>query len=339
MGSIDHVLAFARTVPWAILPERGQAIYEVLCRRARGVRLSAEEISAVVEPDRAIAAARRGADMRASQGATAVLPVFGTLMHRTHEVEGVSGGGLVSSESLARELRAADANPDVATIVLDVCSPGGSVYGIDELGAVVEAIEKPIVAVANACAASAAYWLASLCDELVVTPSGEVGSIGVIWLHEDHSKELAEEGIAPTFITAGKFKAEGNWLEPLTEESRAQMQSIVDRYYRAFVGAVARGRGVSTKTVESEFGQGRMFGAKDAVKLGMADRVATLDETIARIAGGGRVKKRAQAHAERGLAPLADVDRFNAAAEAQAALAGDIDLRERELNLLDRSSR
>jgi hypothetical protein len=50
-----------------------------------------------------------------------------------------------------------------------------------------------------------------------------------------------------------------------------------------FVADVARGRGVTVETVRSEFGQGRMVMARDAVKVGMVDRVATFDETLARM--------------------------------------------------------
>lgn len=289
---LAHLLAFVRTTPWAILPTRGQAMLDVLSRRARGVRLSDWEIESVVDGDRTRYSARADAH-NGVRGGVAVVPIYGTLVHRAHDVADASGGGLVSAEALAKTLRAADANPDVGTIVLDIDSPGGSVLGIEELGAVVESLSKPVVAVANSMAASAAYWIASLADELIVTPSGEVGSIGVIAVHEDHSEALAKDGVKLTFVTAGKNKAEGNAAEPLSEEARAHLQSQIDAYYSTFVKTVARGRGVSRATVESDFGQGRMFTAQEAKRLGMVDRVATLDETVARIAGGGRVKKRA----------------------------------------------
>ncbi len=83
----------------------------------------------------------------------------------------------------------------------------------------VRAAGKPVSAVAHHWAASAAYWLASAADELVVTPSGEVGSIGVYVYHEDISKRLGMLGVTPTLIKAGANKAEGHPAFPLGEEA------------------------------------------------------------------------------------------------------------------------
>src|SRR5207247_2106519 len=81
----------------------------------------------------------------------------------------------------------------------------------DEIGAKIAAARavKPITALANGLMASAAYWLGSQADEVVVTPSGEVGSIGVYQLHEDWSQNLAQEGIKVRALYAGKYKLEG----------------------------------------------------------------------------------------------------------------------------------
>ncbi|MGY0779836.1 S49 family peptidase [Azospirillum argentinense] len=84
-------------------------------------------------------------------------------------------------------------------------------------------------------------------------------------------------------VKAGKFKAEGNPYEPLTEEAQAAMQARVNDYYDMFVKAVARGRGVKPADVRNGFGEGRVVGAAEAVRLGMADRVATFEDTLARM--------------------------------------------------------
>ncbi|MCC7371633.1 MAG: S49 family peptidase, partial [Chloroflexi bacterium] len=133
--------------------------------------------------------------------------------------------------------------------------------------------------------ASAAYWIASSADEIVVTPSGEVGSIGVFTAHEDISAALEAEGVTVTLISAGKYKTEGNPFEPLSEEARGAIQARVDDYYSMFVRAVARGRGVKPADVRGGFGQGRVVGADEAVRLGMADRVGTMAQTVERLAG------------------------------------------------------
>jgi capsid assembly protease len=144
---------------------------------------------------------------------------------------------------------------------------------------------KKIVAVANGMAAWAAYWIGTAADELWVTPSGQVGSIGVFAAHEDIPKALEEEGVKVTLVSAGKYKTEAMPYEPLSAEARASMQRMVDDFHTMFVAAVARNRGVATSTVKHGFGDGRMVLAQDAVRAGMADGVATLDQTLARLVG------------------------------------------------------
>jgi ClpP class serine protease len=89
-------------------------------------------------------------------------------------------------------------------------------------------------------------------------------------------------------ITAGKYKGEGSSYEPLTEEARTAIQTRVDEYYGMFVNAVARNRGVSAADVRGGYGEGRVVGAKEAKRLGMVDRIETLDETLARMTRGSR---------------------------------------------------
>ncbi len=211
----------------------------------------------------------------------AVIPVRGVITQRS------SFHG-TTTESLDRQLASAMANPEVGVIVYDHDSPGGSVLGTPEHADNIRAANqiKPVVAVANSMAASGDYWLASAAGQLVVAPSGQVGSIGVFAMHTDASKMLDDMGIKITFVHAGKFKVEGNPTEPLGDEARGSMQERIDTYYDMFVGAVAAGRGVTKADVLKNFGQGRMFTAEAARAAGMVDRVATLDEVL-----GGMVKQ------------------------------------------------
>jgi signal peptide peptidase SppA len=133
---------------------------------------------------------------------------------------------------------------------------------------------KPIVAQVNSLAASAAYYIASAADEIVVTPSGEVGSIGVYCMHQDWSKALEQEGIAVQLISAGKFKTEGNPYEPLSADARDAMQARVDEYYDAFVRDVAAGRKVAMKTVREASAKAAWSARSRRSTAGMADKIA-----------------------------------------------------------------
>ena len=276
-----RIARFIQEHPWAIVPSALEVILEIVDRRIAGEDLSAEEKRARID------AARRPAPPSppAVQG-IAVLPIYGVVSHRAHMMQNVSASG-TSTEMAADAFRQVMRDPEVGAVILDVDSPGGSVYGVQELADEIHAARgtKPVVAVASSVAASAAYWIASQADELVVTPSGEVGSIGVIAVHDDVSKAAEMEGVSRTYITAGRYKAEGHPFAPLDDEARAQIQESVDRYYDAFVRAVARGRRVSlTKARGEEFGEGRMLGAAKAVEVGMADSIGTLQQTIDRVA-------------------------------------------------------
>jgi signal peptide peptidase SppA len=203
---------------------------------------------------------------------------------RTAGANGGGGGLQAFREGFREALR----NDDVDTILIDVDSPGGSTSLITETATEIREArgEKPIVAVANTQAASAAYWIASQADELIVTPSGYVGSIGTYLLHIDWSENNAQAGINPTYIFAGRHKVEGNPEEPLDEEARAEFQREVDEVNELFIQEVALGRGVPADTVRGEtFGEGRMLSANRAVAAGMADGVDTFEATVARLAG------------------------------------------------------
>lgn len=282
----ERLIAYVRSQPWAIHHSYLTTMREILTLRANGIRLSDEEIASRIEAGRAARGARTAASDQ--QPSIAVIRVWGVISHRAAAVENISGPSGTSAEVLSDQIRAFELDPNLSAAVLDIDSPGGSVFGVPEVAEDIRraSAKKPIVAVANAMAASAAYWIGSQAREFVVTPSGQVGSIGVYTMHEDWSENLKAEGIGVSLIKAGKYKIEANPFGPLDDEARAALQKEVDAYYAMFTKAVAKGRGVDVEAVRGGFGEGRMANAKDAVSMGMADRVATLDEVLADLVAG-----------------------------------------------------
>ena len=274
-----QVRAWVQEQSWAILPGKLSVMLDVLRMRADGGRFTPEEIAQQI--------GAQGSRMSgAAGGNVAVLPLLGVVAQRAGLMMESSGG--TSTDRFGAQFDELVADPSIKGIVLDVDSPGGSVFGVPELAAKIHAARghKPIIAVANSVTASAAYWIASAADELVVTPSGEVGSIGVLAVHEDMSRALDAAGVTVSLVSAGNYKAEGTPTEPLGDEARAAIQQRVDEYYGLFVGAVARHRGVEPAQVRDGYGQGRMLGATAAKRAGMVDRIDTLADTIQRLAGG-----------------------------------------------------
>lgn len=265
--------------PWAILPAKLEQICELLQARTAGHVFTREEI-----------AARIGTKPTPAQGGerVAVLNVFGVVCQRMGMMEEISGG--VSTEALGRAVDAAAADPNVKAIVLNVDSPGGSCFGVQEVAAkIYRAREtKRIVAVVNCLAASAAYWIASACNEIVCSPSGLAGSVGVLMVHRSIVAWEDKEGLKTTITRTPDTKAEGAEGEALTESAAAYRQHMVDQYYAAFVADVAKYRGIKPEKVKSDYGKGRVLVAQDAEAARLVDRIATLETVLSELGVGSQ---------------------------------------------------
>lgn len=256
--------------PWALFPQTLRRIAEW----GRGVS----------DIDAAMMAPPTAPHEAQPTSSIAIVPVYGVIEHHSDWMMEMFGG--CSIDGIRETLQAALNDPSVSSIILDIDSPGGTVAGMTELANEIMAARggaKPIVAVADSFAASAAYWLAAACDEIVASPSAQVGSIGVYAIHQDISKMLEDMGVTTTLVSAGPHKTEGNEFEPLTDEAKQAIQDRVNASYDQFVGDVAAGRGVSVADVKADFGGGRVFTARDAKAAGMVDRVETLGETMQRL--------------------------------------------------------
>jgi signal peptide peptidase SppA len=215
-------------------------------------------------------------------GAIAVIPVYGTIVQRASQIDICEGG--TSTQQISAALRDALADDTVGQILLDIDSPGGSVYGVQELADEMAQSKKPVIAVSNSLAASAAYWIGCSANEFYVTPGGEVGSIGVWMAHQDWSKAMEEAGVSTTLISAGEFKVEGNPYQPLGDDAQRFMQSRVDDYYAAFTKGVAKGRKVGIDVVRNGMGQGRVLGAQAALDQNMVDGIMNFDQVVSKMA-------------------------------------------------------
>lgn len=229
----------------------------------------------------------------------AVIPIYGSLLKRAMPVEAASG--LLAYGDIESMLDAAIADPAVSAILLDIDSPGGEVGGCFELAARIRQMSaiKPIWAVANDSAFSAAYALAASCNRVFVTQTGGAGSIGVIAVHVDQSGADAQAGLRYTPIYAGEHKADYSPHAPLSDPARAALQAEVDRLYGLFVEHVAAMRALSAEAVRST--QAALFFGPDAVSAGLADAVGDLPQALQQlsdfVSSQGRLRGAAQARA------------------------------------------
>jgi len=266
---------------WAIMPEKMDQYLVIVRNKVLSIDIENQEVES----------RHRATPYKAVEGRIAQISIFGTLAQRFGALE--SGG--TTTEQIGGWFDQAIADPNVGAVILQFDSPGGQVQGMTELASKIYNARgtKPIVAVADSLMASAAYWIGSAADQIVVTPSGEIGSIGVLAVHVDDSEADAKAGVKTTVFRSTEHKAEG--IGPLSEDSAGYMQSRVMAYHDMFVNDIARNRKTTASKVNEDYGKGRVMGAEQAVKAGMADRVATLETVISEMQAKEAKRKRNRA--------------------------------------------
>ena len=208
-----------------------------------------------------------------------VMTIRGPLFQR-FGVESWWYGGM-SYDVIAAAFDLLLSNPKAQRIVLDIDSPGGTVSGCFELAAQIFAARgtKPIDAVVNDMACSAAYAIACAADRVHVSQTSTAGSIGVISTHVDVSRWNDRMGITYTSMTAGAKKADFSPNSPLSESARSEMQAEVDRLGDAFIAMVAEYRGIDPDAVRA-LQAGCLFGPS-VISAGLADAIGTMASVAA----------------------------------------------------------
>ena len=216
----------------------------------------------------------------APKGSTAIIPVHGTMLKY---------GTMCSygTTEIAEVVREAADSKNISSIVLDMDSGGGSVDAIAPLLDVVryaQGKQKAVVAYCDLCA-SAAYYVACACNEIVAgnEVSAELGSIGVMMSFMDYAKYYENLGVKQHTIYSNLSDYKNL---PFEAAKRGDYQAIrdeeLDPLARDFQEAVKRGRGARLQLETEGLLRGRMFYAKEAVRVGLADRIGTLEQATAR---------------------------------------------------------
>lgn len=249
--------------PWAIASQKLDTLLEIT--HNGGVEF---ELSKVQESG--LTSARLGGDEEI-QGGVAVLNVTGTLVNRTSGFDSYSG--LKSYMNLSNEFQSMLDNELVKHIVLDIDSGGGSVNGLfDFVDQIYQARSvKPITAIINDNAFSAAYAIASAASKIYLSRTGGAGSIGVIAKLYSFSRRYEDDKIDVETITAGSRKADLDPDTPISDEARAKVQAEVDSINEMFLSTVERNIGVSRKQLselEADF-----FTGTDALDKGLVHEI------------------------------------------------------------------
>ncbi|TIT24412.1 MAG: S49 family peptidase [Mesorhizobium sp.] len=325
--SLIHIADRVLNRPLLITRDKAEVVLAVLAGRigVNAPEASRFEGSSVVEDENG---ARRAVPYRVTREGVGIITITGSLVNRGAWVGASSG--LTSYEGIGFQLKAAAADPAVKSVILDLHSPGGEAVGAFETAALVRdlAAKKRTIAVVNGMAASAMYGIASGANEIVTIETGISGSIGVVLLHADFSRQLDREGITPTLIHAGAHKVDGNPFEPLSKDVREDLQAEVDAFYGAFLTTVAKGRGSRLTAAAARKTEARTFIGQAAVDVGIADRVGSFETVLAELSrastltvGRSTSQKRRSSMSETNGAPAANEDAGITQAELKTAVA------------------
>ncbi|MFQ5423813.1 MAG: signal peptide peptidase SppA [Phycisphaerae bacterium] len=213
----------------------------------------------------------------------AVIDISGILMNA--HTPGLLSEGEHPVSLTVEKLAAAARDKRVKAVVLRINSPGGTVTASDilyqEIQAFKEKTGKPVVACFMDVAASGAYYLACASDEIVARRTAVTGSIGVIMQMINVSGTMAKIGLTADAITSGPMKDAGSPFRKMRPEERELLQKLVDGFYQQFVDAVAAGRGNLTREEVLSISDGRVYSAKEALEVGLIDRIGTLQDAVA----------------------------------------------------------
>ena len=276
------LLARIKAEPWAITPSYMEAILDIAQRQNASPEQVAQDLGRPLENTYAVEV----------RDGVAILPVNGPLFRYANLFTDISGA--TSYDKLAIDFARVMGDDDIRAVLLNIDSPGGEANGVSEFAEQIYQARgtKPIAAYVGGSGDSAAYWLATAADEIIIDETANVGSIGTVIAVTDTRARDEQEGISRLEIVSSQ--SPNKRPDPMTDQGRAQFQGWVDQLSDVFIDKVARNRGVSRATVLQDFGQGDiLFGAK-AVDAGMADRLGSFEETIKYLAGdtGGEAEAR-----------------------------------------------
>jgi len=194
--------------------------------------------------------------------------------------------GIKGMEQIGQEFQAALEDKDVSGIMLDMDSPGGSVDGTAQLADIIYAGrgQKPIVAFANGNMTSAAYWIGSGADQVILADqTTRTGSIGVVGVHQEYSEMAKKLGIGLHVFSAGKFKKSGNQFEKLSKEDIKYINGQFTYLHNLFIDGVSRNLGIPKNKLPKDAKEARIYLGQEGIDAGLAHEILNRDQAMAKL--------------------------------------------------------
>lgn len=206
----------------------------------------------------------------------AVAQLYGSLVYYPNEGGNASGTlDQTASEDIRHEIEAADADPSIKAILLQIDSPGGDPVAAEDIATALKHATKPTVALIADSGTSGAYWAATGAQTIFASADSVVGDIGVTQSYLDDEKQNEQNGLTFEALTAGKYKDMGNPDAPLTDAERALFQRDLNITDQNFIDAVAQNRDISVASVTAIADGSSMLGQM-ALNDGLIDKIGNI---------------------------------------------------------------
>ncbi|MGH8302277.1 MAG: signal peptide peptidase SppA, partial [Steroidobacteraceae bacterium] len=196
--------------------------------------------------------------------------------------DGSQPPGTIGGDSLSRLIREAQMDPDIKAVVLRVDSPGGSVAASEEIYQQLEALRaagKPLVVSMGDLAASGGYYISAPANQIWASPATLTGSIGIFAIIPTINQTLSKIGVNVDGLGTTPLAGALSYDRPLSSEVSQLLQSQVDRGYQEFVDRVAEGRRETPQQIDA-IGQGHVWAGADARRIGLVDRLGTMEDAV-----------------------------------------------------------
>ncbi|EIS4016831.1 S49 family peptidase [Salmonella enterica] len=283
--NLSHIAAMAFNEPLLLEPAYARVFFCALGREMGAGSLSIPQQAAQLSPqemlsetDTFMANGKRQARVYQVREGIAVLPVTGSLVHRLGGMRPFSG--MTGYDGITACLQQAMDDPEVKGVLLDIDSPGGQAAGAFDCADMIYRLrqQKPVWALCNDTACSAAMLLAAACSRRLVTQTAIIGSVGVMMAHTSYAKQLEQNGVDITLIYSGSHKVDGNAVSALPDTVRADFQRRIDAARDLFVGKVADYTGLSVDDVMAT--EAAIYEGQAGIDIGFADEMVNAADAV-----------------------------------------------------------
>lgn len=201
-------------------------------------------------------------------------------------------GPIMTADAILKEIAAAQKDPKIKGVLLDINSPGGSVPPSIEIAYAIKELKKhkPVVAYASGIMASGSYYAAIYANTIIANPGSIVGSIGVIMESANMEELMKTIGIKTQIVKQGTYKEAGTPTREWTAEERAELETLTKDTYELFVKDVAEARGLDVKN-DKVYADAHIFSSKRAKDAGLIDMVGVKSQAKAEVVKLSKVKK------------------------------------------------